>query len=81
MIEVAELGEVVADGDRRKSLEAIRNYLAVELAQSSGRDVAAIARELREVIRELDSLPTSEEVSGVDQLARRRANRRDSASA
>lgn len=78
---MADLGDVVAGGDRRASLEAIRNHLAAELAESSGRDVAAIARELREVMKELDALPVPEEVSGVDQLARRRANRLGSASA
>ena len=81
MIDVPDLGEVVAAGDRRQSLEVIRNHLASELAESSGRDVAAIARELREVMKELDGLPVPEEVSGVDQLARRRATRRGAASA
>jgi hypothetical protein len=71
-----KLSTVVAEGDRRKSLEAVRDRLAAELETAEGRDVASVAKELRETIRELDNLPLGEGVSGVDQLANRRASRR-----
>lgn len=73
---MAELNEVVAAGDRRSALEAIRDRLAAELMVAGGREVASVAKELRETIRELDSLPLPEGVSGVDQLAKKRATRR-----
>lgn len=77
---MAELNEVIAGGDRRLALEAIRDRLADELMTASGREVASVAKELRETIRELDSLPLPEGVSGVDQLAKKRASRRRKAS-
>ncbi|MET9301773.1 hypothetical protein ABZX66_20865 [Micromonospora aurantiaca] len=66
---------VVRNGDRRLSLEAIRDKLAFELDEAFGRDAATIAKELASVIRELDSIPGGKEVSTVDQLAARRAAR------
>lgn len=60
---------MVAAGDRRASLEAIRDRVASELRGAEGRDVAVLAKELREVIRELDSLPTVERVTPLDKLA------------
>lgn len=77
------LTEVVAQGDRRESLEAIREVLAVLLDQrghtpgcececgtgGDGRVVAQVSKELREVLRELDALPTAERVTPLDKLA------------
>lgn len=72
--------EVVQIGDRRRSLEAIRDKLAAELDEACGRDAATIAKELRETIRELDSLPGGKEASPVDELgARRKARYADAA--
>lgn len=66
--------------DRRTALEAIRGKLATELEYASGRDTAPIAKELRAVIAELESLPGGQEVSAVDDLsARREARRADAA--
>ncbi|MGK5737264.1 hypothetical protein [Micromonospora sp. URMC 103] len=73
---MVDLSAVVASGDRRAALEAIRDRLAGELTVAEGREVASVAKELRETIRELDSLPLPEGVSGVDQLAKKRAARR-----
>ena len=78
------MSAVVADGDRRLSLQAIRDRVAVELADAEGRDVAVLAKELREVIRELDLLPGAgtesplDRIAGAvsDDLAERRAARR-----
>lgn len=77
------LPDIVAQGDRRESLEAIREVLAVLLAQrghelhcececgvgGDGRVVAQVSKELREVLRELDALPTAERVTPLDKLA------------
>lgn len=63
------LPTVVAREDRRESLSAIRDRVAAELVGAEGRDVAALAKELREVIREIDSLPTAERVTPLDKLA------------
>jgi hypothetical protein len=64
-----DLTTVVARDDRRQSLEAIRDRVARELQESEGRDVAVLAKELREIIRELDSLPATERVTPLDELA------------
>ena len=68
------LAEVVAEGDRRASLVALRDHLAVTL-QSAERDHAAIARQLTMVLREIAELPNPAEESKVDDLANRRARR------
>lgn len=64
-----DLVAVVSSEDRRASLSAIRDRVARELVGAEGRDVAALAKELREVIREIDSLPTAERVTPLDKLA------------
>lgn len=69
------LESTIGEGERRASLEAIRGKLARELAEAYGKDAATLAKELREVIRELDSLPTGGEESPVDEIAARRARR------
>jgi hypothetical protein len=64
-----DLPTVVSSEDRRASLSAIRDRVARELVGAEGRDVAALSKELREVIREIDSLPTAERVTPLDKLA------------
>ncbi|MGW4426420.1 hypothetical protein [Streptosporangium sp. NPDC004631] len=73
---VRRVSTVVSEGDRRASLEAIRDKLARELTGATGRDAAVIAKELRAVLADLDALPGGKEVSKVDELAARRADRR-----
>lgn len=70
----ASLPEVVAAGDRRASLEALRDHLA-RLLETTERDHAAIARQLTIVLRELDELPNPAEESRVDDIAAKRAAR------
>ncbi|MFF0469342.1 hypothetical protein ACFYPX_18160 [Micromonospora zamorensis] len=67
---------MIRTGDRRKSLEAIRDKLAAELDDAFGRDAATIAKELTSVIREIDTLPVGGAESILDQLAKKRAARR-----
>lgn len=74
------LTEVVVRGDQRKSLEAIRDRLARLLEMAQPNQAAALAKQLTDVISKLDALPTGEEVSPVDDLAKRRATRRAQAS-
>jgi hypothetical protein len=78
------LGDVAAGGDRRALLEAIRDRLAAELSRVDGRDVVVLVKELRSVIRELDTLPPAagretplDRIEGAirDDLAERRAAR------
>ena len=68
------LPEVVKAGDRRASLEALRDRLAY-LLETSDRDHAAIARQLTIVLREIDELPNPAEESRVDDIAAKRAAR------
>lgn len=70
------LPQVVASGNRKDSLEAIRDHLALNLADAEGREIASIAKELRAVMAELYSLPGEREGSASDDLAQRRARRR-----
>ena len=69
------LADVVADGDRRAALVALRDHLAREL-QNAERDVPALARQLRDVIREIDELPSLQQESTLDDLSTRRDARR-----
>ena len=72
------LPEVVANGDLRKSLEAIRDRLATELEAAPSRDCAPLAKQLAQVLHDLDGLP-GEEKSDLDDLQAKRAARRASA--
>jgi hypothetical protein len=77
--QVAGLAAVIATGKRRESLEALRDHLAQELENApAGIAIGPIAKELRTVMAELDSMPDGKE-STVDDLAKRRASRRAAA--
>ena len=61
------LVQAARGGDRRKTLETLRDKLAMTIeATESGRDMAALTRRLMEVISELDGLP--DESAGPDEL-------------
>lgn len=52
------LSSIAATGDRRKTLEALRDKLAYTIEHTeSGRDIAALSKRLLEVCAELDTLP------------------------
>lgn len=76
------LTEAVASGDRRRALTALRDRLAEEIEGSrSSMAIAPMAKQLTDVLKELDGLPIPGEVSRVDELARRAARRREAAGA
>jgi hypothetical protein len=66
----------VGGGDRRTALEAVRDKLAAELDEATGRTAAVVAKELRATIAELEALPGGKEVSAVDEFTARREARR-----
>lgn len=65
----ATLAEITAAGDRRAALEAVRDRVAAELDTAEGRDVAALSKELRDVLRELDAMPGGEKVTKLDRIS------------
>lgn len=67
--------QVIAEGDRRAGLVALRDRLAREL-EDADRDVASLARQLQSVLREIDELPSLQQESTLDDLANRRSARR-----
>lgn len=53
-----DLVKSAQSGDRRATLEALRDKLAAAIANSeSGRDVAALSKRLMEVMDEIERLP------------------------
>lgn len=68
----------VQEGDRRASLVELRNLLASRLEAASPRDTAALARQLTDVLREIEGIKEDSKEDKADELARRRANRRAS---
>lgn len=77
---MSDLQAEVRSGDRYRGLVALRDRLATDLEGLDPRYVAPVAKQLADVIREIDSLPQSREASTVDDLASRRASRRAAAS-
>jgi len=69
----------VSTGSRADALRSVRDLLARNLVVAdTPREVAVVARELRELLRELDSLGGAE-VDDVDDIAAQRAKRRAAA--
>jgi hypothetical protein len=72
---------VVADGDVRAQLEALRDLLAERLIGAELPQVAPLARQLQAVVTQLAALPSAKtEANPVDDLAARRRARRADAS-
>ena len=94
--ELESLSTVVPSGDRRRSLDVMCNRLAEEADETrwathknichcecgigDGRVLVAVLKELRSAMAERDSLPASKEVSELDELRNRRADRLSKAS-
>jgi len=73
------LSDAVASGDRRRGLEALRRHLAATIEDAEPREVAALARQLTIVLKELDDLPAVKGRSTFDDLAARRRDRKPEA--
>ena len=59
---MAGLVDAAKSGDRRKTLEALRDKIASSIQDcESGRDVAALSKRLMEVMGELDAMPKPSE--------------------
>jgi hypothetical protein len=70
-----KLTAVVAEGDHRASLEALRDALAAGMEAADPNVIPQFAARLQAVLAELASLPSREE-SEVDELVKRRQARR-----
>jgi hypothetical protein len=75
---MTDLDEAVQLG-RRQGLEALRDTLAASILEVEPQSRAPLARQLTIVLEQLDSLPGGEETNPVDEVARRRAERRSKA--
>lgn len=73
------LSEAAATGRRLDTLEQLRDVLARQIESTdSGRDVAALSRQLTLVLAEIAELAPTDEVDAVDEIAARRNARRAS---
>ncbi len=69
------LVSAVASGDRRASLEALRDHLAAALVDVDARYKAPLAKQLADTMRELDGIRDVKVVSPLDELVSKRAAR------
>ena len=70
------LTKVAASGDRRGTLEALRDTLATAISEcESKRDLGALVRQMQSVMCELDALPDPTRISPSDRIAAARAAR------
>lgn len=68
--------ESVRTNDRRAALVALRDSIAATIdGTDSARDVAALAKRLMEVMREIDALPDPESEADPVEAARRKRER------
>lgn len=75
MSESGSLSEVVASGDYRASLEALRDDLARSIEVVDADKKAPLSKQLADVLREISSLPAEKGRSTLDDLAARRRDR------
>lgn len=69
-----------ASGDRLETLKALRDTLAGRIdGCESGRDLAALSRQMTLVLAEIAELSPTDEVDVVDEIAARRNARRSGA--
>ncbi len=69
-----DLVEAAASGDRRRTLEELRDYLARWLMDVEPKNAAPLAKQLADVVRELSEMPATE-ANPLDALAARRSDR------
>jgi hypothetical protein len=75
----AGLSTTAGSGDRRRTLEVLRDTLAQAIEGAQPQYVAALAKQLSSVMAELEGIAPPKEASKLDDLASRRAERRSSA--
>lgn len=69
------LSAAAASGDRRATLQALRDVLAATILDAEPPARAALAKQLRDTMTALDVLDAGREVSASDDLAKRRQAR------
>jgi hypothetical protein len=69
------VAQAAATDDRMATLKAMRDQLAAQMTEADTNVVAQIAARLQSVLDAIDAVPTTDEVSTADDLARKRANR------
>lgn len=66
---MADLVSAARSGNRRETLEALRDKIASSIQDcESGRDVAALSKRLMEVMGELDALPKPSDGDELEEL-------------
>jgi hypothetical protein len=75
MAERVSVAEAARTGDRRATLEAMRDTLAVAFDDAPPAVVAQIAGRLSAILAELEALTAPAEGSAFDELANRRTDR------
>lgn len=71
------LSEAASSGNRRATLEALRDKLAASVEScDSGRDTAALSKRLMEVMAEIDAIPDASSCSPVMRNRGRAAKRK-----
>ncbi len=71
------VADAARSGDRLAALQMLRDRLAVEVDScDSVRELPALVLRLTDVLAQIDSMPTSRQVSTADEIAQRRAARR-----
>jgi uncharacterized membrane protein len=74
---IVSVSEAAESGKRSAVLEALRSRLAAEIDDCDNpKELPALVLRLTDVVEQLDSMPTSEQVSAADEIAERRAARR-----
>ena len=79
MAESEPLSHVVASGDYRASLEALRDHLAASVEVVDADKKAPLAKQLADVLDKLANLPAEKGRSTFDDLAARRRSRKPKA--
>lgn len=70
------LSEVAKNGSRLETLIAIRDRLAEDIdGATNARDVAALTKQLADIVREIDEMPEAAAATPADEIAERRKQR------
>ena len=83
MVTLSEILEAAQSGDRRATLEALRDQLAVviDAPSTTGAELASLARQMIVVTEILEGISDGQAVNLVNDLAAKRASRKPGANA